>query len=118
MIVFNHEFTQKLIRIKINSIQLKETVAEQKETHEKVFRDRQYQVDAAIVRVVVVVVVNRRLFLLIQKALWQAQFAHNDDPQIMKSRKTMNHSLLISELFAHLKFPAKVSCDECGCCFI
>jgi hypothetical protein len=49
--LFNAEFAQKLIRIKINSIQLKETVKEQVECQEKVFRGRQYQVDAAIVRI-------------------------------------------------------------------
>jgi len=38
-------------RIKINSIQMKETSKENKETHERVFQDRQYQVDAAIVRI-------------------------------------------------------------------
>ncbi|KAI8850950.1 Cullin-domain-containing protein [Chytridium lagenaria] len=44
-------FENPLYRIKINSIQMKETVEEQKETTEKVFADRQYQVDAAIVRI-------------------------------------------------------------------
>lgn len=47
-------------------------------TTERVFQDRQYQVDAAIVR-------------------------------IMKTRKTLTHTLLISELFNQLKFPVKVS---------
>lgn len=48
---FNLAFTNKLIRIKINSIQMKETTKEQTDTHESVLRDRQYLVDAAIVRV-------------------------------------------------------------------
>ncbi|CAM9265834.1 unnamed protein product, partial [Discosporangium mesarthrocarpum] len=47
---FNKGFSAKLYRIKINSIQLKETVEENEKTHEAVFRDRQYQVDAVIVR--------------------------------------------------------------------
>ena len=47
-------------------------------TTERVFQDRQYQVDAAVVR-------------------------------IMKTRKTLSHNLLISELFNQLKFPVKVS---------
>uniref|UniRef100_A0A7S3XVG8 Cullin family profile domain-containing protein n=2 Tax=Heterosigma akashiwo TaxID=2829 RepID=A0A7S3XVG8_HETAK len=47
----NQEFTHKLYRIRINTIQLKETVEENEKTHEAVFRDRQYQVDAAIVRI-------------------------------------------------------------------
>ncbi|KAJ3142483.1 Cullin-4, partial [Physocladia obscura] len=45
---FNESFENPLYRIKINSIQLKETVEENKDTTEKVFSDRQYQVDAAI----------------------------------------------------------------------
>ncbi|OQR94149.1 Cullin family protein [Achlya hypogyna] len=49
--VYNAGFTNPLMRIKINSIQMKETTAENTETHERVFRDRQYQVDAAIVRI-------------------------------------------------------------------
>ncbi|KAJ8941902.1 hypothetical protein NQ318_001757 [Aromia moschata] len=45
---FNNEFTNKLFRIKINQIQMKETTEEQKATEERVFQDRQYQIDAAI----------------------------------------------------------------------
>jgi cullin-4 len=72
---FNHAFTHKLTRVKINTIvQVKETAAENTETHEKVFQDRQYAIDAAIVR-------------------------------IMKARKTLSHSLLIAELLESLKFP-------------
>ena len=52
----------------MNAIQLKETVEENVETVERVFQDRQYQIDAAIVR-------------------------------IMKTRKTLSHTLLITELF-------------------
>ncbi|KAJ3105779.1 Cullin-4 [Phlyctochytrium planicorne] len=48
---YNASFDNPLYRIKINSIQMKETPEEQKETTEKVFADRQYQVDAAIVRI-------------------------------------------------------------------
>lgn len=48
---FNHNFTHKLFRIKINQIQMKETAEEQKATEETVFQDRQYQIDAAIVRI-------------------------------------------------------------------
>jgi len=73
---FNKEFKQKLFRIKINSIQMKETVEEQQKTHAGVAQDRQYQIDAAIVR-------------------------------IMKTRKTLKHTILVSELFAQLKFPVK-----------
>jgi len=47
---FNSDFTNKFFRIKINTIQLKETSEEVEKTNEEVFRDREYQVDAAIVR--------------------------------------------------------------------
>lgn len=49
--VFNADFKNKLFRIKINQIQMKETVEEQANTQERVFQDRQYQIDAAIVRI-------------------------------------------------------------------
>uniref|UniRef100_A0A6Q2WZP6 Cullin family profile domain-containing protein n=1 Tax=Esox lucius TaxID=8010 RepID=A0A6Q2WZP6_ESOLU len=48
---FNNEFRHKLFRIKINQIQMKETVEEQVSTTERVFQDRQYQIDAAVVRI-------------------------------------------------------------------
>ncbi|KAM3867260.1 cullin-4B [Diretmus argenteus] len=47
----NDDFKHKLYRIKINQIQMKETVEEQASTTERVFQDRQYQIDAAIVRI-------------------------------------------------------------------
>ncbi|KAF3628237.1 Cullin-4A [Capsicum annuum] len=74
--VFNDQFTTPLYRIKVNAIQMKETVEENTNTTERVFQDRQYQVDAAIVR-------------------------------IMKTRKVLSHTLLITELFQQLKFPIK-----------
>ncbi|KAJ9565787.1 hypothetical protein OSB04_001753 [Centaurea solstitialis] len=74
--MFNDAFTAPLYRIKVNAIQLKETVEENASTTERVFQDRQYQVDAAIVR-------------------------------IMKTRKVLSHTLLITELFQQLKFPIK-----------
>ncbi|KAH7426369.1 hypothetical protein KP509_11G098900 [Ceratopteris richardii] len=73
---FNADFSAPLFRIKVNAIQLKETVEENTSTTERVFQDRQYQVDAAIVR-------------------------------IMKTRKVLTHTLLITELFQQLKFPIK-----------
>uniref|UniRef100_A0A8C7YW88 Cullin 4A n=1 Tax=Oryzias sinensis TaxID=183150 RepID=A0A8C7YW88_9TELE len=48
---FNSDFKHKLFRIKINQIQMKETVEEQVNTTERVFQDRQYQIDAAVVRI-------------------------------------------------------------------
>ncbi|KAJ6834821.1 cullin-4 [Iris pallida] len=74
--VFNEEFSGPLYRIKVNAIQMKETMEENTSTTERVFQDRQYQVDAAIVR-------------------------------IMKTRKVLSHTLLITELFQQLKFPIK-----------
>ncbi|KAK6932201.1 Cullin, N-terminal [Dillenia turbinata] len=74
--LFNDAFTAPLYRIKVNAIQMKETVEENTSTTERVFQDRQYQVDAAIVR-------------------------------IMKTRKVLSHTLLITELFQQLKFPIK-----------
>ncbi|MBA0723407.1 hypothetical protein Golax_003987 [Gossypium laxum] len=74
--IFNDGFTAPLYRIKVNAIQMKETVEENTTTTERVFQDRQYQVDAAIVR-------------------------------IMKTRKVLSHTLLITELFQQLKFPIK-----------
>ncbi|XP_039600576.1 cullin-4A [Polypterus senegalus] len=49
--LFNSDFKHKLFRIKINQIQMKETIEEQVSTTERVFQDRQYQIDAAIVRI-------------------------------------------------------------------
>lgn len=47
----NLAFTDPKYRIKINQIQLKETTEENKETHERVALDRQYETQAAIVRI-------------------------------------------------------------------
>lgn len=105
---FNKGFTSKLLRLKVNAVQMKETVrgrraegwcrmcraslpraaphprpgaaaqrAEKEATDKHVERNRQYQVDAALVR-------------------------------IMKTRKQLSHQLLLSEVFQQLRFPAKV----------
>jgi cullin-4 len=47
----NLGFGDPKFRIKINQIQLKETKEENAETHERVFQDRQYETQAAIVRI-------------------------------------------------------------------
>jgi cullin-4 len=47
----NANFWDQKYRIKINQIQLKETKEENKETHERVYQDRQYETQAAIVRI-------------------------------------------------------------------
>ena len=48
---FNAGYTSRLYRVKINAIQLKETTGENQRTNEAVLQDRQYQIDAAIVRI-------------------------------------------------------------------
>lgn len=49
--VFNSQFTHKLCKIKVNQVQMKETAEENQLTNEQVFQDRQYQIDAAVVRI-------------------------------------------------------------------
>eukprot|EP00180_Rhodochaete_pulchella_P000265 Plantae.Rhodophyta-Rhodochaete_pulchella.ctg119.p1 GENE.Plantae.Rhodophyta-Rhodochaete_pulchella.ctg119~~Plantae.Rhodophyta-Rhodochaete_pulchella.ctg119.p1 ORF type:complete len:654 (-),score=151.85 Plantae.Rhodophyta-Rhodochaete_pulchella.ctg119:859-2796(-) len=48
---FNSEFVHKLKRVKINAIQVKETKEENQQTTEKVFQERHYLIDAAVVRI-------------------------------------------------------------------
>jgi cullin-4 len=73
---WKEDFKHKMMRIKINTIQVQETIEENDQVRESVLRDRQYQIDAAIVR-------------------------------IMKMRRSLAHSLLVSELYTQLKFPLK-----------
>lgn len=47
---FNAEFKAPLVRLKINTIQVRETRVEAAATHERVMQDRQHQIDAALVR--------------------------------------------------------------------
>lgn len=47
----NNKFTDPKLRVKINQIQLKETKEEVQETHERVAADRQFETQAAIVRI-------------------------------------------------------------------
>lgn len=49
--VYNSNFTDKHIKIKINRIQAKETKKETRETHERVALDREFETQAAIVRI-------------------------------------------------------------------
>lgn len=49
--VVNLSFSDPKFRVKINQIQLKETKEENKETHERVAQDRQYETQAAIIRI-------------------------------------------------------------------
>lgn len=43
---FNETFTAQLFRIKINSIQMKESLEENRKTNDQVMQDRQYQVQS------------------------------------------------------------------------
>ncbi|KAJ1564755.1 Cullin-4A, partial [Cladochytrium tenue] len=47
----NLAFENALFRIRVNQVQARETPEENKDTGERVFADRQYQVDAAVVRI-------------------------------------------------------------------
>jgi len=47
----NNECNEKLFRIRISQVQMKETEEEHEATQEQVFVDRQYAIDAAIVRI-------------------------------------------------------------------
>lgn len=49
--LFNEDFNDRLYRIRISQVQMRETEAEHQQTEEQIFQDRQYQIDAAIVRV-------------------------------------------------------------------
>lgn len=68
----NISFSHPKYRIKINQIQAKETKAENRQTHERVAADRNFETQAAIVR-------------------------------IMKSRKTITHAELVSEVITATK---------------
>lgn len=74
--VFNENFQHRSTRLKVNAIQMKESVEENAATTEKVFQERNYQIDAAVVR-------------------------------IMKTRRTLQHTALISEVYQQLRFPHK-----------
>ncbi|CAJ0563235.1 unnamed protein product, partial [Mesorhabditis spiculigera] len=47
----NDEFATSFYRIRISQVQMKETPQEKKEVEEEVSQDRQYQIDAALVRI-------------------------------------------------------------------
>ncbi|CAD5231091.1 unnamed protein product [Bursaphelenchus okinawaensis] len=49
--IFNDNFNDRLYRIRISQVLLKETENEHRQTEEQVNLDRQYQIDAAIVRI-------------------------------------------------------------------
>merc|ERR1711998_389117 len=73
---FNTKFASKSKKVRVDQLQIRETQQENTQTKEHIFQDRQYAIDAAIVR-------------------------------ILKARKQLGHTMLISEIFSQLKFPAK-----------
>jgi cullin-4 len=48
---FNRDFRHKLLRLKINQVQLRESKKEQEDTQGRVLAERQFQIDAAVVRI-------------------------------------------------------------------
>lgn len=77
----NTAFHDPKFRIKINTVQLKETKEENQATHEKVAQDRKFETQAAIVR-------------------------------IMKGRKTMTHTNLVSEVIDQTKSRGAVEVSD------
>jgi len=73
---YNTKFASKSKKVRVDQLQIRETKQENAQTNEHIFQDRQYAIDAAIVR-------------------------------ILKARKQLGHTMLISEIFSQLKFPAK-----------
>jgi len=71
--LFNNDFTDRHVRIKINTIQMKETEEENRKVNDAVLQDRQYQIDAAVVRIMKM---RKTLShkLLIQELLEQLKF--------------------------------------------
>ncbi|KAL7070006.1 hypothetical protein ACQ4LE_010780 [Meloidogyne hapla] len=49
--VLNEEFNDRLYRIRISQVQMKETEQEHQQTEEQILQDRLYQIDAAVVRI-------------------------------------------------------------------
>ncbi|KAL3098075.1 hypothetical protein niasHT_027620 [Heterodera trifolii] len=47
----NEAFNDRLCRIRISQVQMRETEQEHQQTEEQIFQDRQYQIDAAVVRI-------------------------------------------------------------------
>lgn len=51
IVSFNGAFKSKMMRLKINQLQLKESKKEVAETNQRIEKERQYQIDAALVRI-------------------------------------------------------------------
>lgn len=70
---FNESFTERRFRLAVNTIQLKETSEENAKTNDEVMQDRQYQIDAALVRIMKTRK-NLSHKLLVQEVLQQLKF--------------------------------------------
>ncbi len=117
----NDALAEPRFRIKVNAIQLRETAEEACATNEKVFQDRQYQIDAAIVRVMkaraggssarahaLIALLSHFLRLLADARAAAPRAARASPPPSppAQTRKSLSHKALVLELLSQLKFPA------------
>ncbi len=72
---FNDGFTAQLFRVKINTIQLKETTEENKKTNDQVMQDRQYQVSFLMLSVYCMAIVATRLSFM-DHAIYSREGCH------------------------------------------
>ncbi|ETO13464.1 hypothetical protein RFI_23908 [Reticulomyxa filosa] len=79
----NAAYTNRAIRVKVNQVQIEETKHEHQSTSEKIFHDRQYQIDACIVRIL-----KARKTLTHQQLMVEVlkQLRFEADPKQMKKR--------------------------------
>ena len=118
---FNDGFTAQLFRVKINTIQLKETTEENKKTNDQVMQDRQYQVSFFMLLVYCMATVATRLSSLDHaihsregchgsqgdsssffNIFYMSSFVEQQMPQ--NSRKLRENQTLISQWQVHWHF--------------
>lgn len=102
--VFNEGFTSDKFRVRLNQVQPKEVQEESQQINEGVAQDRQYQIDAAVVRIM------KARKTLVSGASWVAatvtsggvgRSMHTKGPL---RERPQSHKLLISELIDQLRF--------------
>jgi cullin-4 len=98
----NDALNEPRFRIKINAIQMRETPEEAAVTNEKVFQDRQYQIDAAIVRIM-----KARRRCLALRFVTPHRLTRACAARGAQTRKTLTHVALVNELMTQLKFEAR-----------